>query len=107
VIGAGVGGMPYALKEAGFWSGMFLIVMVACCSDYTLRLIVRLGNRTKRKYYEDLCASQFGHAGYVFVVGAMGIFAYGAAVAYLIGIGASERTIRGPRISLLRLSSPP
>jgi solute carrier family 38 (sodium-coupled neutral amino acid transporter), member 11 len=87
VIGAGVGGMPYALKEAGFWSGMFLIVMVACCSDYTLRLIVRLGNRTKRKYYEDLCASQFGHAGYVFVVGAMGIFAYGAAVAYLIGIG--------------------
>jgi solute carrier family 38 (sodium-coupled neutral amino acid transporter), member 11 len=98
--------MPYALKEAGFWSGMFLIVMVACCSDYTLRLIVRLGNRTKRKYYEDLCASQFGHAGYVFVVGAMGIFAYGAAVAYLIGIGASERTIRGP-ISLLRLSSPP
>jgi sodium-coupled neutral amino acid transporter 11 len=50
-------------------------------------MIVKLGVRAKRKYYEDLCASQFGHAGYAFVVGAMGIFAYGAAVAYLIGIG--------------------
>jgi hypothetical protein len=79
--------MPYALKEAGFYSGMALIVMVAMCSDYTVRLIVSLGQKAKRKYYEDLCASQFGHGGYVFVVGAMGIFAYGAAVAYLLGIG--------------------
>jgi len=79
--------MPYALKEAGFYGGMILILVVAMCSDYTVRLIVSLGQKAKRKYYEDLCASQFGHAGYVFVVGAMGIFAYGAAVAYLIGIG--------------------
>jgi sodium-coupled neutral amino acid transporter 11 len=82
-----VGGMPYALKEAGFYGGMLLILTVACCSDYTVRKIVALGVRAKRKYYEDLCASQFGHGGYVFVVGAMGIFAYGAMVAYLMGIG--------------------
>ena len=79
--------MPYALKEAGFYGGMALILIVACCSDYTVRKIVALGVRAKRKYYEDLCASQFGHSGYVFVVGAMGIFAYGAMVAYLMGIG--------------------
>jgi sodium-coupled neutral amino acid transporter 11 len=79
--------MPYALKEAGFYGGMALILIVACCSDYTVRKIVQLGQRAKRKYYEDLCASQFGHGGYVFVVGAMGIFAYGAMVAYLMGIG--------------------
>lgn len=87
IIGAGVGGMPYALKEAGFYGGMVLLIVVAMCSDYTVRKIVLLGQKVKRKYYEDLCASQFGHAGYVFVVGAMGIFSYGAAVAYLIGIG--------------------
>ena len=79
--------MPYALKEAGFYGGMALILIVACCSDYTVRKIVKLGVRAKRKYYEDLCASQFGHNGYVFVVGAMGIFAYGAMVAYLMGVG--------------------
>jgi solute carrier family 38 (sodium-coupled neutral amino acid transporter), member 11 len=79
--------MPYALKEAGFYGGMLLIIVIAYCSDYTIRMLVSLAVRAKRKYYEDLCASQFGHKGYVFVVGAMGIFAYGAMVAYLMGIG--------------------
>lgn len=87
IIGAGVGGMPYALKEAGFYGGMMLICMVALCSDYTVRLLITLSRKTKSKYYEDLMGSQFGHSGYLFVVGAMGIFAYGAMVAYLIGIG--------------------
>ena len=44
-----------------------------------------------RADYEDLLSSQFGHMGYIFVIGAMGIFAYGAMVAYLMGIGASVR----------------
>lgn len=88
IIGAGVGGMPYALKLAGFYGGMLLICMVAMCSDYSVRLLITLARKAgNRKYYEDLVSSQFGHAGYVFVVGAMGIFAYGAMVAYLIGIG--------------------
>jgi hypothetical protein len=89
--------MPYALKEAGFYGGMLLIFVVAYCADYTVRMIVRLGQKAKRKYYEDLCASQFGKPGYNFVVGAMGIFSYGAAVAYLIGIGAWGRGREGGR----------
>ena len=81
--------MPYALKLAGFYGGIFLIFLVAYCSDYTLRLLITLSRKTKSKYYEDLMTTQFGHRGYLFVVGAMGIFAYGAMVAYLMGIGAS------------------
>jgi hypothetical protein len=88
IIGAGVGGMPYALKLAGFYGGIFLIGLVAYCSDYTLRLLITLSRKTKSKYYEDLMTTQFGQRGYLFVVGAMGIFAYGAMVAYLMGIGA-------------------
>jgi hypothetical protein len=80
--------MPYALKLAGFYGGIFLIFLVAYCSDYTLRLLITLSRKTKSKYYEDLMTTQFGHKGYLFVVGAMGIFAYGAMVAYLMGIGA-------------------
>jgi hypothetical protein len=94
IIGAGVGGMPYALKLAGFWGGLALIAVVASCSDYTVRLIVTLSRKTHSKYYEDLVSSQFGHKGYLFVVGAMGIFAYGAMVAYLMGIG--EAAPRAP-----------
>jgi amino acid permease len=80
--------MPFALKEAGFYGGMMLIVMVALCSDYSVRMLVTLGRKAGRKYYEDLVSSQFGHKGFVFVVAAMGIFAYGAMVAYMMGIGA-------------------
>lgn len=69
---------------------MLLMLMVAFCSDYTVRLLIRLGKQVNKHYYEQLVQSQFGRIGYVAVCGAMGIFAYGAMVAYLIGIGASE-----------------
>ena len=83
--------MPYALKLAGLYGGLLLIATVGYCSDYTVRMIVTLSRKSKSKYYEDLVSSQFGHKGYLFVVGAMGIFAYGAMVAYLMGIGAPLR----------------
>jgi len=87
IIGAGVGGMPYALKEAGFYSGVLLLGLVALCTDYSVRLLIRCGQTAGKKYYEQLVASQFGHAGYVAVLGAMGVFAFGAMCAYLIGVG--------------------
>lgn len=87
IIGAGVGGMPFALKEAGFYSGILLLIIVAMSSDYSVRLLITMGQKVNKHYYEQLVSSQFGHAGYVAVSAAMGIFAYGAMVAYLIGIG--------------------
>ena len=39
--------MPYALKEAGFYSGVLLMLMVAACSDYTVRLLIRLGKQVR------------------------------------------------------------
>lgn len=92
ILGAGVGGMPYALREAGFYAGMILMALVATCSDFSVQMIVRLGVSVNKKYYEQLVASQFGHAGYVAVSAAMGIFAYGAMCAYLIGVGACLET---------------
>lgn len=88
ILGAGVGGMPFALKEAGFYSGVVLIAIVALSSDYSVRLLITLAQMVKKKYYEQLVQSQFGRIGYVAVTAAMGIFAYGAMCAYLIGIGA-------------------
>jgi hypothetical protein len=99
--------MPYALKLAGFYSGMALIAIVAMCSDYSLRLLVTLARKTKSKYYEDLVSSQFGHSGYLFVVGAMGIFAYGAMVAYLIGIGAAHRATPACEVDACSSAPPP
>lgn len=63
------------------------MIMVACCSDYTVRLLITLGKKVNKGYYEQLVQSVFGRPGYNLVCAAMGIFAYGAMVAYLIGIG--------------------
>ena len=79
--------MPFALQEAGFYSGVVLLCMVACLTDYTVRLLIRLAKQTNKHYYEQLSMSQFGRAGYTAVLGAMGVFAYGAMTAYLILIG--------------------
>ena len=65
-----------------------LMLMVAFCSDYTVRMLIKLGKQVNKHYYEQLVQSQFGRTGYIAVCAAMGIFAYGAMVAYLIGIGA-------------------
>jgi len=67
--------------------GIFLMIMVACCSDYTVRLLITMGKKVNKGYYEQLVQSVFGRPGYNLVCAAMGIFAYGAMVAYLIGIG--------------------
>ena len=91
ILGAGVGGMPYALKEAGFYSGLILMCLVAASSDFSVRMLIKLAQRVGKKHYEQLVQSQFGRAGYISVCAAMGIFAYGAMCAYLIGIGASSR----------------
>jgi len=94
---------------------MILMVLVASCSDYSVRALIKLGKQADKHYYEQLVQSQFGHAGalasglalrlprccnhalpaagYVAVSAAMGIFAYGAMCAYLIGISASLRVL--------------
>ncbi len=49
ILGAGVGGMPFALYEAGFYSGIILLLVVAASSDYSVRLLVRLAVQSKKK----------------------------------------------------------
>lgn len=111
-------------------SGMILMATVACCSDYSVRMLIKLGKQADKHYYEQLVQSQFGHAGalwvhpirprslplhtrplllapgYVAVSAAMGIFAYGAMVAYLIGISECPTRLRGPLQSLANLPPP-
>ena len=79
-----------------------LMIMVALCSDYTVRMLIRLGKQVNKHYYEQLVQSQFGRIGYIAVCSAMGIFAYGAMVAYLIGIGElAPPSMSAPAISAL------
>ena len=40
IVGAGIIGMPYALRMSGLWAGMLLLVLVAMLTDKSLRLLI-------------------------------------------------------------------
>lgn len=87
IIGAGIIGLPFALREAGFVGGVLLILLIAICTNYSVQLIVRRGVEVDKHNYEELAAHNLGRFGYQSVAIFMFIFAYGAMLAYLIIIG--------------------
>jgi sodium-coupled neutral amino acid transporter 11 len=90
IVGAGIIGIPYALRMSGLVAGTFLLLLVAIMTDKSLRLLIeqtyfhpklkRLNIRT----YEELATYPFGTLGSGFVLASMFIMAYGAMVAYLL-----------------------
>lgn len=90
IVGAGIIGIPYAIRESGFIAGIVLLVAVGFFTDRSLRLIVDLATfHPKLKNlgvltFEDLMTIPFGRGGKYFVLISMLILAYGAMVAYLL-----------------------
>jgi solute carrier family 38 (sodium-coupled neutral amino acid transporter), member 11 len=90
IVGAGIIGIPYAFKQSGFVVGILLLILVAYCTDKSLRIMIDLASfhPTLHSYgiltFEDLMKIPFGNAGYRFILLSMFIMAYGAMIAYLI-----------------------
>ncbi|KAG7340773.1 transmembrane amino acid transporter [Nitzschia inconspicua] len=90
IVGAGIIGIPFALKESGLVAGTILLILVSYFTDKTLRMLVELASFSPRLKdygvltFEDLLSLPFGRAGTVFVLTSMFITAYGAMVAYLL-----------------------
>jgi solute carrier family 38 (sodium-coupled neutral amino acid transporter), member 11 len=90
IVGAGIVGIPYAIRESGFIMGIFLIFLVAYFTDKSLRMIVELASfhptikQFNVRTYEDLMMIPFGKYGAYFITINMFILAYGAMVAYLL-----------------------
>ena len=97
IIGAGIIGLPFALNEAGFGGGIFLLVIIAATTNFSVQLIVRRGVQVGKRNYEDLASHVLGKFGYHSVSMAMFIFAYGAMLAYLIIIGEEEHSAANVR----------
>ena len=87
IIGAGIIGLPYALKIAGFFYGIFLLIGVAILIDYGVRSLIECGLIKDKKDYELLVEYLFGKSGYYAVTIFMFLFAYGAMIAYHVVIG--------------------
>ena len=93
IVGAGIIGLPYALKQCGFFMGIILISCVAQMTAYSVNLLVRNGNHVKKFDYEELCEHTLGKPGFYTVSVFMAILAYGAMIAYFIVIGDTMTTI--------------
>ncbi|MES1909711.1 MAG: hypothetical protein MHM6MM_002411 [Cercozoa sp. M6MM] len=87
IIGAGIIGLPYAIKTCGFFLGIVLLFVVTALTDYTVRLIVRMGVNRGLRSYEALAQQAFPKYGAALVSLSMFLFAYGGMVAYLVIIG--------------------
>ena len=47
ILGAGIIGLPYALRECGLGMGIFLLLLVALITHFTVCLLVKLSMETK------------------------------------------------------------
>ena len=87
IVGAGIIGLPFALKECGFFSGIFLLAAVALMVDYGVSVLIQCGRVTGKFDLTDLMEHYFGRRGFLACNLIMWVFAFGAMVAYLIIIG--------------------
>mmetsp|Transcript_30790 Transcript_30790/g.66566 ORF Transcript_30790/g.66566 Transcript_30790/m.66566 type:complete len:677 (+) Transcript_30790:78-2108(+) len=83
-IGAGIIGLPYAIKEAGLVSGSIMIVACAILTDYSLRQLISAGKHANVNSYETLMEAAFGRPGFIFLSLNMFFLNYGSMVAFLI-----------------------
>lgn len=54
ILGAGIIGLPYALREAGLVTGVILIVLLGAVTDWTIRLILLTSKMSGRSTYIDI-----------------------------------------------------
>jgi sodium-coupled neutral amino acid transporter 11 len=65
ILGSGIIGMPYALRNAGIGLGMILFIIVSLLSNYTLRLMIRNGELAGSSSYQGVMTTCFGRTGFV------------------------------------------
>lgn len=56
-------GLPYAVSQAGFFSGIVLLVVLCAVTDWTIRLVVINAKLSGRNSYIEVMNSCFGPSG--------------------------------------------
>ncbi|KAJ7096308.1 amino acid transporter [Mycena epipterygia] len=87
ILGAGIIGLPYAVSQAGFFTGLFLLVVLCVVTDWTIRLIVINAKMSGTHSYIDIMNHCFGSSGRAAVSFFQFAFAFGGMCAFGIIIG--------------------
>jgi hypothetical protein len=84
IVGAGIVGLPYAIRQTGFISGIILIIFCGLMCDKSLRLLVETAKHAHVPSYETVAEAAFGRFGFLFVALNMFVMSYGAMLSYLM-----------------------
>ncbi|KAH9895034.1 AAAP amino acid permease [Cubamyces lactineus] len=87
ILGAGIIGLPYAIRQAGFFTGLVLLVVLCAVTDWTIRLIVLNAKLSGQTSYIGIMNSCFGSSGRAAVSFFQFAFAFGGMCAFGIIIG--------------------
>jgi len=89
IIGAGIIGQPYALRQAGLFTGVTLLIILTITVDWTIRLIVINSKLSGRDSFQGTVEHCFGKVGLVAISLAQWAFAFGGMVAFGVIVGDS------------------
>ena len=86
IVGAGIVGLPYAIKQSGFLFGVVGIVICAYLTHYTVTLMIETGRAHGRFSYEELCEQAFGTSGFYLLSMFQFFNCFGACLVYMLVI---------------------
>ncbi|PHH91810.1 hypothetical protein CDD83_10233 [Cordyceps sp. RAO-2017] len=87
IIGAGIIGQPYAMRQAGLLAGIVLLVGLTAVVDWTICLIVINSKLSGTSSFQGTVEHCFGRAGLIAISAAQWIFAFGGMVAFGVIVG--------------------
>lgn len=87
IIGAGIIGQPYALRQAGMVMGIVLLTALTVTVDWTVRLIVVNSKLSGADSFQATMQYCFGKSGLIAISVAQWAFAFGGMVAFCIIVG--------------------
>lgn len=87
IIGAGIIGQPYALRQAGLLAGVLLLLGLTAVVDWTICLIVINSKLSGTSSFQGTVEYCFGKAGLIAISLAQWAFAFGGMVAFCVIVG--------------------
>ncbi|NXC44883.1 AVT2 protein, partial [Penelope pileata] len=87
IIGSGIIGLPYSMKEAGFPLGVLLLFGVAYITDYSIILLIKGGNLSSTNTYQELVRKTYGLIGYLILSTLQFLYPFIAMISYNIITG--------------------
>ncbi|XP_063140188.1 putative sodium-coupled neutral amino acid transporter 11 isoform X1 [Rattus norvegicus] len=87
VIGSGIIGLPYSMKQAGFPLGILLLFWVSYITDFSLVLLIKGGALSGTDSYQSLVNKTFGFPGYLLLSTLQFMYPFIAMISYNIITG--------------------